>query len=189
MWVKNIVGEKYPAAKISQIDPAKCVDFANVVIVCGTNDLRPTEVREEDPGKYIHELATTIKQKIEDISLLCKANIFLMPVLPTRDRTMNEYIRQFNKLVFNSEVRNRLDFWMPPLYTFLDKQNLLDIKLTRDGDSIHLGSLGLSRLVRVMKDSIYRKEQGVREAQRVVSASVWQRGHLRIPGAGSSRPA
>ena len=43
---KGKIGERYPgervkAGRIRDIDPSRCVEFSNVVLVCGTNDLRP----------------------------------------------------------------------------------------------------------------------------------------------------
>ena len=182
---KGLVGENYPgqrvkASKIRDIDPMSCVDFANIIIMCGTNDLRPTEIKG-NPNEYINNLVCCLHEKVEQISLLCKAKIFYMPVLPTRDPTMNRFVTEFNRVVYNSEFRHRLNIHMPPLYSFLDHTRLLDIKFTRNGDCHHLGDVGLKKLVRVIKDAIYFREREVN--------GVKQQGHPRTPGAGSQRPA
>ena len=166
---KGTIGESYPgkrikASKVKDIDPIKCAEHANIVISCGTNDLRLTEINSEDPNEYIRQLVATLKQKVEEIKLLSpKCNIILMPVLPTRDSRMNNFICKYNIDVFNSEFRKRLDITMPPLYNFLDKKNLLAQVLTREGDQIHLGNRGISLFVRTMKEAIFhcvKKGQG-----------------------------
>ena len=43
---------------------------------------------------------------------------------------------------------------MPSLNNFLDDQNLLAHKLTRNGDFIYLGIRGLSMFERVIKEAI-----------------------------------
>ena len=44
---------------------------------------------------------------------------------------------------------------MPPVYSFLDSSKLLAAPLTREGDNIHLGSNGISKLVSLLKYEIY----------------------------------
>ena len=104
-----------------------------------------------------------------------------MPVLPTREVEMNRYIEHFNELLLHDRyLRHTLGVWMPALYSFLDNRRLLDLKLTRDGDTIHLGSIGMSRFVRLIKDSIYHRER--------VERSVRQQGNSRPPGGGFYKP-
>ena len=74
---------------------------------------------------------------------------------------------------------------MPPLYEFLDRQNLLDGKFTRNGDSIHLGNVGISKFVRVMKESIYNREHNHISGVSRSGQQVDSRRH----SAGSTRPA
>lgn len=186
------VGETYPgtrikAARIHQINPADCVEHANVVLVCGTNDLRPDEIRlgeGETIDTHIFNLFGVLKSKVEQISLLSKSKVFVMPVLPTRDPIMNQNIQKFNRLVYTTFLRSSLNISTPGVYSFLDRRGLLDSKLTRDGDSIHLGNVGLCRFVRLIKDCIYRRER--MENESLGSKQQWNRS--RIPGGGFPRP-
>ena len=94
------MGESYPekrikAARIRNIKPADCCGHANIVIVCGTNDLRLSEV---DPDRYIQKLVTTLHEKLEQIRHLCpETNLIFMPVLPTRDCKNNDFVCTFNR--------------------------------------------------------------------------------------------
>ena len=85
---------------------------------------------------------------------------------PTRDSKMNNLICRYNTSVFNSEFRRRLGVTMPPLYSFLDHKQLLNLKLTRDGDTYHLGDQGLNKFVRCIKDAIYCREHAYKVSER-----------------------
>lgn len=167
---RGTLGETYPgrrvsAPKVENIDPAKCIGYENVVIVCGTNNLRPENIKNQSD---IVKCFETLKSKVEQIRILCDTKIFVMPILPTRDKIMNQYVNCFNSMIRSGIVEASLasDVWMPPLYEFVDRQYLLDYKLTRDGDRYHLGTLGMCKFVRAIKDAIYFRES---EARRSVS--------------------
>ena len=157
---KGSMGGSYPgrrikAARIRNINPADCCGYANSVIVCGTNDLRLSEVDMADPDRYIKKLVTTLHEKLEQIRHLCpETNLIFMPVLPTRDCKMNDFVCAFNRTISRSEIWRKLSVTMPSLNNFLDDQNLLAHNLTRNGDFIHLGVRGLSMFVRVIKEAI-----------------------------------
>ena len=183
---RGFIGEKYPgkrvkSAKIKDINPADCVAYSNVVLTCGTNDLRVTEVDTDNPEVYINNLVVTLKQKCQQISLLSNANIILMPVLPSRDANMNKYICYFNSQVFNSEFRHDLNITMPPIYSFLDSNQKLNIDLTRNGDLIHLGSHGISKFVSIIKEAIFYCEKN--------NAQKTRSGHKKGQGRGPAQPS
>lgn len=81
------LGERYPgkrikAAKIRDINPGLYIGCENILLVCGTNDLRPAEIKD---GNYIRGLVKTLEDKVERIKLLNPhAEIFCIPALPTR---------------------------------------------------------------------------------------------------------
>ena len=142
------------AAKIENINPTLCGEHRNVFLVCGTNDLRVSE------KPVINELVSKMIGKIKQIRLLNpNSNIFVVPVLPTRDRAMNRNIILYNSRLLswiksNSHIDKSII--MPPVYSFLDSSGLLASRLTRDGDSIHLGSVGMSRFVSMIKSLVYK---------------------------------
>ena len=166
------IGERYPgkrekAARIANISPSECAEYQNVVIVCGTNDLRP----ENNPN--IVKLSELMISKVIEI---CKINpnatVYLMPVLPTRDQEMNRYISSFNRSILQWVRQCRLSVIMPNVSSFLDSNGLLASALTRGGDPIHLGNRGLSKFVSIIKSEIFRnynflKQQRASKTSRV----------------------
>ena len=154
---KGKIGERYPgervkAGRIRDIDPSRCVEFSNVVLVCGTNDLRP----ENNPN--LPDLIDTLISRVSEICILnSKANIILMPVLPTRDRVMNRIIMSFNRAVCRWIRTCHYNVSMPNVSSFLDNSDLLSSALTRNGDSIHLGKRGIAKFVSMIKQEIFRK--------------------------------
>ena len=51
------------------------------------------------------------------------------------------------------------DIWFEGIYSFVDRQGLLDAKLVRPNDKIHLGVKGIARLVRYIKVCVYSREK------------------------------
>ena len=150
------LGERYPgrrvkASRIANIEPSECVEYKNVVIVCGTNDLRP----ENSPN--IPKLVESMISKVNEICVLNpNATVYLMPVLPTRTLEMNRYIKSFNFSILNWVRRCKFHIVMPNVSSFLDNNEFLASALTRGGDSIHLGNRGLSKFVSIIKGEIFR---------------------------------
>ena len=166
------LGERYPgkrekASRIGHINPSECVEYKNVVIVCGTNDLRP----ENNPN--IAKLTDLLVTKISEICTLNpNATVFTMPVLPTRDLEMNRYIGSFNRSVLQWVKQCKLSVVMPNVSSFLDNNGLLASALTRGGDPIHLGNRGLAKFVGIIKGEIFRnftllKQQRASKTSRV----------------------
>ena len=156
---RGTMGERYPgkrvkAGRIKDVNPTMCVAYSNIVLMVGTNDLRP----EYRPN--VTELARVYTQKISDIvSLNPRARVLVMPVLPTRDAEMNTLVMAFNRLVFRwfSSFKERHPYLnMPCVESFLDNRGLLSSSLTRNAsDLIHLGDKGIAKLVRLVKDELY----------------------------------
>ena len=160
---KGTLGEKYPgkrikAAKISDIDPRDCVGYSNIVLVCGTNDLRP----EEHPN--VPALANRLIEKARQMRLLCpKSKLFMMPVLPSRDASMNRNVMAFNRRIGDWVEREGDPFVdQPSVVEFLDNRDLLDRRFTRPGDLVHLGKSGICKFVTIIKNSIYNREKFLR---------------------------
>ena len=51
------------------------------------------------------------------------------------------------------------DIWYEGIYGFLDNQNKLSLRLTRPNDDIHLGTGGISKLVRYIKTCVFSREK------------------------------
>ena len=165
---KGTLGEKYPgekikASRIQDIDPAKCVGYSNVVLVCGTNDLRP--VNKPD----VTELSQLLLEKVKQLRVLNPlSKIILMPVLPTRNRSMNRNVMAFNRLVGKWVLQRRDKFIVNPfVHEFLDNADLMGKKWVREGDAdgIHLGPAGLCKFISIIKTTIYLREKFIRDSK------------------------
>lgn len=153
------VGDSYPgkrvkASRVKNIDPVECVGYQNVFLHVGTNDLRCEYVTSKE---YVHQLISTLQSKLVDIKQLCPdSTIYVVPVLPTRNGAMNQHITYYNNLVSDMLDSYFPDVWFEGMYHFLDRQGLLDAKLTRSGDDIHLGRKGIGLYVSLMKKCVFR---------------------------------
>ena len=156
------IGETYPgtrrkAAKVCDISPESCIGYSNVVLVCGTNDLRVGYVKDDSDIRRLVDLYKSKLQEIKQLSPSCK--IFVVPVLPTRNARMNRNIVCFNSML--SDMLNQMcfkDVFFPGVYSFLDSKGLLSSRLTRNNDDIHLGDKGLAQFVRLIKLWIFECE-------------------------------
>ena len=77
---KGYVGKSTPGLKdfaptVESIEPSKCLSYCNVVIMCGTNNLKKSNVD-------VLKTYKTYKGKFEEIRKLNpKCNLFVCPVL------------------------------------------------------------------------------------------------------------
>ena len=51
------------------------------------------------------------------------------------------------------------DIWFEGIYSFLDHQDMLSAKLTRENDKIHLNEKGIAKLVTYMKVCVFNREK------------------------------
>ena len=71
------------------------------------------------------------------------------------------------------------------IYSFVDRQGMLDAKLVRPNDKIHLGDRGIARLVRYIKVCVYTREK---YEKHFISKSQKDQESTPSPQAGQSRP-
>ena len=163
------VGETYPGKrlrtpKVSDISPESCIGYSNVVLVCGTNDLRVEAVRDDAD---ICKVVDIYRSKLYMIKKLAPTSkIFVVPVLPTRNARMNSNITRFNCLLSEMLSHCFRDVFFPGVYSFLDSKNLLSFRLTRKNDDIHLGEKGIAQFVRLLKLWIFECEARERRLSR-----------------------
>ena len=105
-----------------------------------------------------------LKYKLEVITQLCpKSKVFVSPVLPSRLPGMNKNIIRYNRLV-NSMLQQYFPcMWFASVFSFCDNQGLLSYKLTRDGDTIHLGPRGIAKFVSHIKHCVFIREASERK--------------------------
>ena len=99
-------GLKDWSPKVDDIIPSKSRSYRNVVVMCGTNDLKhPMENEDEE----ILTIYKKYKGKFEEVRKLNpKCKLFVCPVLPTRDQSINVRIVKFNKLIFSDLAKSNL---------------------------------------------------------------------------------
>ena len=178
---KGFVGASTPGIRtfakgVDEINPLLSTSYKNIVIMCGTNNLKQEEVQTREDIVNIYK---RYKGKIELVRKFNnKANIYVCPVLPTRDRALNEKIFTFNYLLWEDLVQHsHLNVKIVRnLGEFLDDQsNLLKVSyhLPRSQwkagkiDSLHLNhTSGVRYLVKCIKDAIFetKREKGSRLA-------------------------
>ena len=165
---------------VKDIKPAKCMSYKNIVVMCGTNDIKHDEVKEED----VTEIYRHYKGKLEQIrSLNPKCNLFVCPVLPTRCPDKNRKVKLFNDLIFSDLVQTNINVNLVEGFGyFYDRGNGLlreDLHDRRtDTDVLHINGKGYSILVRNIKTSIFRckNQRGHR---------VGDRGHINTARGGT----
>ncbi len=72
----------------------------------------------------------------------------------------------YNDLVDSMLAKYFHDIWFPSMHHFLDHDDLLSEKLTRNRDPIHLGGQGLARLVTSIKLIVFQREKFEREREK-----------------------
>ena len=156
------VGESFPgkrvkASQVSNIDPSSCVGYANVFIMCGTNNLRCEYIKKKSD---VIAVVDQLKDKLIEIKQLCpKVKLFVIPVMPSRISKMNHNIGLYNELVDQMLFDNFPDVWFEGIYNFLDNKGFLSIKLTRQNDEIHLNDRGIAKLVTYIKSCVFWREK------------------------------
>ena len=93
---KSFPGKRTKASKVVHIDPQSCIGYANVFIMCGTNDLRCDYIKSKSD---IQAVVEQLKDKLSEIKQLCpNTKLFVIPVIPSRIRQMNLNKELYNEL-------------------------------------------------------------------------------------------
>ena len=180
---QSFPGKRVKAAKVKDIEAKDCVGYSNIFIMCGTNDLRCGYISDE---RDIHCVVETLKDKLIEVKQLCpEAKVFCIPVMPSRIPEMNQNISLYNGLVDDMLYTHFPDIWFEGIYSFVDRQGMLDARLVRPNDKIHLGDRGIARLVRYIKVCVYTREK---YEKHVISKSHKDQESTPSSQAGQSRP-
>ena len=155
-------GQRFWAPCTHDIDPRVCIAYKNVVIMCGTNDVRKRHVRrKEDLGEILKRL----QQKIEEIRALNPScSILICPVLPTKDSIINEKVFDYCVMIRQQLVPKLCGVrYVPGFDRFLDTDWNLSRDLSKQVDRygqpdiLHLNSQGTRVLARLIKQCIFQK--------------------------------
>ena len=140
------------AACVKDIVPTKCASYRNVVIMCGTNDLKNN--KNDVLGTY-----KVLKGKIEQIrSVNEHGNIFVCPVLPSRDLAINQRINEFNRYLFHDLQQSNLGVNFVHGFNEFAAHGVLKDTLhdkRTPKDVLHINVKGYSILVRLIKQAIF----------------------------------
>ena len=75
--------------------------------MCGTNDLKHPMENEDEEILTIYKKYKGKFEEIRKLNLKCK--LFVCPVLPTRDQSINARTMQFNRLIFRDLAKSNLN--------------------------------------------------------------------------------
>ena len=124
----------------------------------GTNDLK-NNISDDQIKDFYRNYKTKSK-----IALIRKYNkkcrIFVCRVLPTKSHEINRRVNIFNKFLVDDLIQCDLNVVLVDGFLkFLDKQtNMLSPSLSKD-DKLHLNGKGVSVLVGLIKDSIFKSRR------------------------------
>ena len=169
---KSTPGTKEFAACVEDIKPEKTMSFKNIVAMCGTNNLK---IRDAN----VVEIYKKYKGKLEEIRKRSpKCNIFVCPVLPSRDHQINNRVFEFNGLLFDDLVHSNLNITLVRgLDVFLDNNLLLKAAFhdkRTASDVLHINSFGYSALVKCIKTALFgAKTKKSLETGRQSSGAAW----------------
>jgi hypothetical protein len=157
-------GQRFWAPKIKDIDPKVCLGYSNVVIMCGVNDIKGTDVGCE----HVAEIYSNLKSKIKQIHKLNpKCYIFLCRLLPTKDVILNQKVITFNRLIYSDVLRTCSGVRVVDGFQkFNDHQDLLSGELSKTLDQrgvpdlLHLNKFGVRILASLIKHSIFIRLHG-----------------------------
>ena len=146
-------GFKDFVATVDKLKPAKCSSFRNTVVMCGTNDLKL-------PNADVLNIYKVYKGKIQQMrECNPKGNIFICPVLPSRDSNINSKIFEFNKFLFRDLTKSDLNINVVQGFgQFLERDGLLKASMhdkRTDADVLHINENGYRILVRQIKNAIF----------------------------------
>ena len=157
-------GQRFWAPKIKDIDPRVCMGYTNVVILCGINDIKGTDVQCE----HVAEIYSDLKSKIKQILRLNpKCHISLCRLLPTKNGALNQKVILFNRLIYTDLLRACSGVRVVDGFQkFADYRNLLSGELSKTYDQrgfpdlLHLNKFGVRILASLIKHSIFIRIHG-----------------------------
>ena len=156
----NIPGQRVKAIHIEDIDPIDCCGYKNIFLHCGINNIKRHNVHSAEDVSACFDCLRT---KIDSIRKLCpKSKIVVSPILPTKNRDLNERAMCFNKLLFDYENISNANFTTHDFNVFCDGSGKLSEYMGRfkkPNDSLHLGANGIMKLVKLIRTCVYGSDK------------------------------
>ena len=135
-----------------------CCGYRNIFIHCGINDIKQNIIT--GPAK-VAACYRKLADKVNEIKLICpKSIVYISPILPTKDRALNERCLYFNKLLFEFIRRSMGEIQSHDFNVFLDENDngMLSSEMGRykkPSDKLHLGAKGIRKLVEIIRRCVY----------------------------------
>ena len=162
LWENATLANKSTPPVIKDIDPLSCASYQNVVLSLGVNDVRQSGIKCYDDIKQVY---ARFKSQLRDINQLnpgAKVFIVPLPVLSTGSEALNAKVCDYNRLLINDLPKSFYNVSIVdgvPRFLY-SRRNLLKKSLFRKpGDILHINSSGHALLVRLVKDSIFRRRR------------------------------
>ncbi len=154
-------GKRVEAYIVDELDAMKCIGYNNIVVHCGINDIRSTDVQT---NAQVKDAYVNLKTKVDQIVQVNKrAQVYVSLLLPTKLDDCNIKVKYFNKLLtddlcksFSNNVRI-----ISHSHRFCNSRGQLTKHLSRDinknnePDMLHLNEAGLRVLSMAIKNSIF----------------------------------
>ena len=147
-------GTRIQAPCIKDIDITACVGYSNVVLQCGINDIKHNSINNIEK---VAECFEKLQHKIELVRKLCPTSrLIISPILPTKDQKLSSKALDFNEMLFCFEDSAQY-FQTLNFNSFSDMNGILLNSMgchNTPNDILHLGSQGIRKLVKLIKDCI-----------------------------------
>jgi len=161
----DMPGKQVFAPHIGDIDPLQCLAYNNIVVMCGINDIRSSDVKSMDAVKNLYHL---LKRKIVQIQQLNpRACVFVCLTLPTKLGWLNQRGSFFNSLIKSDLLPGNFGVTAVNGFAqFLGPKLLLSERLAKnvnrfgDSDTLHLNGQGTGLLVQLIKQAINFRRYG-----------------------------
>ena len=153
---RNIPGKRVEAFKIDEINPVDCCGYNKIFIHCGINDIKQDSIT--GPAK-VAACFRQLRDKVNSIKLMCPmSRVYVSPILPTKDRALNERCLFFNRLLFDFVRESVGGILTHDFGIFCDSNGLLSNEMglyKKPYDKLHLGSHGIHKIVEIIRTCVY----------------------------------
>ena len=162
---KWLPGKRIFAPVIDSIDPYVTLGYKNCVILCGVNDLKNEEVKNQHDIEIIYNrLALKIAQ-IQSVNPC--VHVFVCPAIPSKLVNLNRKLIYFNSLIRRRLLPSNFGVsYVDGFDEFCDRDGLLDRSLSRDlnkhqkPDFLHLNWRGLAKLGQFIRNTVLLRING-----------------------------
>ena len=161
---KLMPGRKFWSPRIEDLDPVSCMGYANVVLLCGINDVRqPDVVNEHDIAGCYNKL----KLKIKQIKYLSPSTaVFVCRLLPTKLPQLNRKVDTFNRLIYFDLIPSCRDVVYVESFERFARNHVLADDLSKQydrlgrPDTLHLNRSGARLLASFIKHAVFLRLNG-----------------------------